>query len=148
MPHADAVERINTRRLAQAASFDPALAYPMPDVEALVWSAISHLGDDYGAAIESWCYVSVPMPGPSGWVVSSSIQVDVRDQSKRAAFRRADTARRIVLGLVSVPWDEGVVNRSDCIGGPAWLPDYDTGRPRYVLQFLVQVHPNNGKVIT
>jgi hypothetical protein len=140
-----ASEMISRRRIAQSATFDPALNFPMPDIEAFVWQAVSHLGDDYGSSITSWCYASVPVPGPSGWNVLSSIQVDVRDQSKAAAFRRSDTARRIVLGLISVPWSEGVINRVDMVAGPQWLADYGTGRPRYVTQFVVQVHPNNGK---
>ena len=140
-----ASELISDRRLGQAARFDPALAFPMPDIEAFVWQAISHLGDDHGAAVNAWCYASVPVPGPAGWNMLSSIQVDVRDQSKAAAFRRSDTARRIILGLVSVSWADGVINRSDLTGGPSWMADYGTGRPRYVTQFVMQVHPNNGK---
>ena len=138
-------ERISEKRLRQSAEFDPALNFPMPDLEAFVWQAISHLGEDYGAAVNSWCYASVPVPGPSGWNVLSSIQVDIRDQSKAAAFRRCDTARRIVLGLISVPWSDGVINRVDIIAGPSWLADYGTGKPRYMTQFVMQVHPNNGK---
>lgn len=132
---------ITQRRLAELVQVDPALAYPMPDVEALVWATVKHLGDDYGAAVTSWAYASAPRPGPTGWLVASSIQVDVRDQSKSAAFRRADIARRLVLGLAGRVWPDGVVSLVDVVGGPSWLPDYDTGRARYVTQFVVQVHP-------
>lgn len=138
------VQAISSRRLAEAMRFDPALGYPAPDVEALVWFTLNHLDEDPGAEIVVWTVVSIPVPGPTGWAVAATIQVDVRDQSKRAAFRRADIARRLVLALPAQTWLDGVVNDVTVVTGPAWLPDYDTGKPRYTTQFVVQVHPREG----
>lgn len=136
---------ITRTRLAVAAEADPVLAYEMPDVEALVWSTISHLADDHGASVTSWSYSNDPVPasGPAGWSSGNSIEIDVRDQSKARAFRRADTARRLVMGLAGQPWSGGVVNVVRWLGGPIWQPDYDTGKPRYLVQLLVQVHPSS-----
>ena len=132
---------ITARRLAEVAAADPTLAYPQPDVEALVWRTISHLGEDEQASVSSWAYASNPVPGTQpGWAVAVTMQIDVRDRSKHATFRRADVARRLVQGLSGQSWSDGVVSRVDIVAGPFWLPDLD-GSPRYVTQAVVQVHP-------
>jgi hypothetical protein len=132
---------VTTRRLADAAALDPALGYGLPDVESLVWATIRHLGEDKGAEVRSWTYATSPLPSPRGWLNAVSVQVDVRDTSKQLAYQRADDARRLLLSLPFRPWDSGTVVDCYLLDGPTWLPDPVSGRPRYVIQAVVQVHP-------
>ena len=112
-----------------------------PDVEALIWSRIHPFGDVPGAEVRSWAYARVPTSGPRGWSVQVSMQIDVRDTTKQRAFARASQVLATVLCLPGTPWDEGIVTDAQLIDGPSWLPDIESGRPRYVIQALVQAHP-------
>jgi hypothetical protein len=115
---------------------DPALDYPRPDVEALVWDTVRSLG-----GCTTWAYSSGDQTrAPAGWLSIVSVQVDVRARSKHAAFQRADQARRLILALPYSAWDDGVVADVVNLDGPFWLPDTD-GCPRYVARYEVRVHP-------
>lgn len=70
------------------------------------------------------------------------IQLDVYGLDKASARDAADQAR-IVLhemeGQAFPLWDAFVTNVDDEVG-PSFLPDYDTGRDRYVFSVLVTLH--------
>jgi hypothetical protein len=118
-----------------SAPADPALEYPRPDVEALVWKTVRDLG-----SITSWAYTALSLPAPAGWLSAVSVQVDARGNSKAATYARADRARRRVQALVEVDWPDGVVSSVEVVEGPFWNPDVD-GAPRYTARYEVRVHP-------
>lgn len=53
----------------------------------------------------------------------------------------ARTAQAAMHDMVNVSHEEGVVTDVQCILGPSWVPDQLTDRPRYLLDFIVRVHP-------
>jgi hypothetical protein len=114
---------------------DPILAYPRPDVEALVFATAKPFG-----GVVTWAYAAQESGGLPGWLTATSVQVDVRAGSREAARARADEIRRAVCALPFAPWDEGVVARVNVTEGPFWFPDPD-GAPRYVARYEVLAHP-------
>lgn len=113
---------------------DPVLSYPAPDVEGAVYAAIKPLG-----GVITWSYTAA-RGDPPGWLVTVSVQVDIRAHNRASASARADAARRVICAL---PWatvpDGSVIVRVDVIDGPFWLPD--AGAPRYVARYAVTAHP-------
>lgn len=63
---------------------------------------------------------------------------------KKAANDVARTAQAAMYEMVNVSHEEGVVTDVQCILGPSWVPDPVTERPRYLLDFIVRVHPLAG----
>lgn len=118
---------------------DPVLDYARPDVEALVWDTIKALARNKD--ITSWAYAANDPRTPAGWLSITSVQVDVRARYKQAAAAKADTVRRLLLGLPHQPWDGGVIARVNIVEGPFYLADVD-GRPRYTLRCDVFAHPH------
>ena len=104
-------------------------APPLPDVEAIVFSALKDLGGISVFAFDSgaeWPYVSETV----------AIQVDVHASSKKRTRDRAYQARQMLLQL---PMDDtNKVSRVDVLSGPLWLPE-DDGAPRYVIRVGVSV---------
>lgn len=114
---------------------DPAIEYPRPDVEALVWATVRDI-----TSITTWAFTAVALPAPTGWLVAVSVQVDVRGPTKAAAYGRAVEARRRLLGLPWASWADGVVSRVDIVEAAWWNPDPD-GHPRYTARYEVRAHP-------
>jgi hypothetical protein len=108
-------------------------------VEGLVGAVVEPLG-----GVVTWAYTAAePADTLRGWVANVSVQVDVKAHNRRAAYRRADAARRAVCGM---PWQEypdAVVVSVDVLTGPFWLTDQQ-GAPRYVTRFGLVVHPRPG----
>lgn len=117
---------------------DPALDYPLPDVLALVQQTV-HVDGIADPAV--YLYATVPLPGPTGWFNSFSVEVDVRARSAALCQQRADDARRKVLGLPWATWDGGAVVNVVTTYGPNWQPDQN-GQPCYVARYEVHAHPN------
>ena len=113
---------------------DPVLAYDRPDVDALVHDTVKDFG-----GVTNWVYAANDV-GLRGWLIASSVQVDVRASSRAAAWQRAEAVRRTLCDLPSVPWDGGVVTRVNVLEGPQWLPDPD-GAPRFVARYEFIAHP-------
>jgi hypothetical protein len=113
----------------------PALLNPAPDIEYWAWLNVRHLGR-----------ITVAMFGASevdgwGWARSVSLQVDCRAANRARCVAMADQARRLIMALPWTPWVDGVVASADCTDGPYWLAAED-GQPRYVLRFVLVVHPH------
>lgn len=110
-----------------------------PDVEAWVWENLRTR-----RGITSFAFTAIPQhpwqteAGP--WVYVTSMQVDCRAQRKSAARDLAETARQIIVGLLTTPWPEGVITNAIVTEGPFWLPD-DDGAPRYVTRWELTCHP-------
>lgn len=119
---------------------DPALFYAQPDIEYHVYRTIKPLG----AGLMVWS-LFVMTGDPSAWIFQTWIQVDVRSHSKKAAYERADEARRAICALPWTPWDEGVVARVDVMEGPMWMPDQNNA-PRYVARYAIYYHPQRGRL--
>lgn len=129
---------------------DPVLRYARPDVVELVYRAIKPLGGvvtweytaaDGGASGYGRTGGGVPIPpGLAGWLVTVSLQVDIRAHNKAAARRRADAARRAICALPWAEWSGGVIARADVLEGPFWLPD-ENNAPRYVARYAITAHP-------
>lgn len=115
------------------AGADPVLAYAAPDVEAFAYEAIKPLG-----GVITWAYTA-GRGDPAGWLVTVSIQVDIRAHNRGSASARADAARRVICALPWAEWPGGVINRVDVLEGPFWLPDQ--GAPRYVARYAITAHP-------
>ena len=109
------------------------LGYPAPDVEAFAYEAIRPLG-----GVITWAYTA-GRGDPAGWLVTVSIQVDIRAHNRGSASARADAARRVICALPWAGWPGGVINRVDVLEGPFWLPDQ--GAPRYVARYAITAHP-------
>lgn len=114
---------------------DPALGWPEPDIEWHVYNVLRPLGN-----LQVWS-LSGTNGDPPSWQYITRLQVDVRGQTRKSAWRRADMASRMLRGLQMVPWDEGVVNWCSLTTRPMWMPDQVNG-PRYVLRCQVWYHPN------
>jgi hypothetical protein len=114
---------------------DPAIDYVRPDVEALVWATVNDL-----RSMTTWGYTAVALPAPIGWLVATSVQVDARGSTKKAAYDRACAARQRLLALPWADWPEGVVTGVDIIEDAWWNPDLD-GAPRYTARYEVRAHP-------
>lgn len=122
-------------RPAARGPVDPVLRFARPAVELAVRGAVRNRGGTV-----TWCYAATEGQ-PRGWLSVVDVQVDVRANSKRSAWRRADACRRAVCLL---PWQSeprGVIASVDVTGGPFWLPDTD-GRPRYVARYAIGAHPS------
>lgn len=104
-------------------------APPLPDVEAIVFSAIKDLGGMSVFAFDAgaeWPYVSETV----------AIQVDCHASSKKRSRDRVYEARKTLLRL---PMDtSNHVGTVKILSGPLWLPEQD-GAPRYVLRVGVTV---------
>jgi len=118
---------------------DPALDYPRPDMELLVWETISPLG-----GCQSWSYSVIEEPpswNGAGWLSTTYVQVDCRAGSRHDANARADAARQAICALPwAASWPHGRVCRVAVEEGPFWLPDPD-GAPRYVARYALTAHP-------
>lgn len=60
---------------------------------------------------------------------------------KGSANLVARTAQAAMYEMVNASHEEGVVTDVECVLGPSWVPDQVTDRPRYILSFIVRVHP-------
>lgn len=60
---------------------------------------------------------------------------------KGLANQIARTVQAAMYDMVNVSHEEGVVTDVECVAGPIWVPDPVTNLPRYVLDFIVRVHP-------
>jgi hypothetical protein len=115
---------------------DPALDYPRPDMELLVWETVAPLG-----GTQSWSY-SATEGDPPGWLSTTYVQVDCRAGSRHDANARADAARQAICALPwAESWPHGRVCRVVVEEGPFWLPDPD-GAPRYVARYAITAHPD------
>jgi hypothetical protein len=135
--------RSGAGRSAAALPADPLLDIPRPDVEWLVREVVRPLGGTV-----TWVYATSDggRLGPRGWASTLNVQVDVRANSKRAAYRRADEVRRAVCLLpFRSPASAGVVASADVTDGPAWMPD-GVGHPRYVVRFALVARPARGRL--
>jgi hypothetical protein len=124
--------RAGARVPAGAGHPDPVLRYARPAVELAARDAVRNLGGTV-----TWCFAATEGQ-PRGWLSVVDVQVDVRANSKSAAWRRADACRRAIKLM---PWGahpHGVIARVDVTDGPFWLPD---PRPRYVARYAVWCHP-------
>lgn len=104
-------------------------APPLPDVEAIAFSALKDLGGISVFAFDAgaeWPYVSETV----------AIQVDVHASSKKRSRDRVYQARQILLRLPMEPATR--VGLVKILSGPLWLPEQD-GAPRYVLRVGVTV---------
>jgi len=110
-----------------------ATVIPQPDLEAWVWSNVSHI-----PGVTTFAYAA--FMGWPPWLVAYSVQADARAKTKQAARDRAETVRQIITGLGDVPWPDGVVAYVQGIEGPFWLPDPDGG-PRYCARYEIRAHP-------
>lgn len=116
------------------AGADPALNYPRPDFELLLYQTVQPLGGTV-----TWAY-SATEGDPPGWLFTAHVQVDCRASSRADASARADQARRAICALPAGSWPGGVVNSVEVTEGPLWAPDPD-GAPRYVARYAVTGHP-------
>lgn len=60
---------------------------------------------------------------------------------KGLANEVARTAQAAMYDMVNASHEEGVVTDVEGVSGPLWVPDPVTALPRYVLDFIVRVHP-------
>lgn len=111
-----------------------AVTLPPPDVEAHVHGVLSDLG-----GIKVWAFDSGPLL--HAIFERTSLQVDVRASSKKAARDRAYDARSRLLALAEVEWQDGRIGRVEVLAGPLWVPD-DDGAPRYVMRVAVDYSRN------
>jgi hypothetical protein len=114
---------------------DPAVERTRPDVGQLVWQTVKDI-----PGIRTWEIGALPLPAPIGWLVATSIQVDVRASAKKVTYDRAMEARRRLLALAYEPWDAGVLTAVNILEDFWWFPD-DDGAPRYIARFEVVAHP-------
>jgi len=111
-----------------------------PDLEAWVWQNLQTL-----RGVTCWEFTAIPTNpwqtenGP--WVYTHSIQVDCRARRKVAAKQLAEQARQTIVGLLGVPWSDGVITDATATEGPFWLPD-DDGAPRYVTRWEITTRPS------
>lgn len=110
----------------------------MARVDAEAW--LHRALQDNGLEATVWAY-----DGQEGWphrVHRTSLQVDVRADSKQEAWEAADAAMRLLFDNPPAAPAGGVISGIDLVTGPLWLPD-DDGRPRYVVRVTVAAHPSN-----
>lgn len=110
-----------------------ALDLTAPPVEAHVWDQIKTLP---GVT----CFTVDQQESPSFLRRVWTFQVDTRGATRQAAGEVAEQARRAVLALPSVAWNDGVVIGTAVVSGHSWLPD-ENGAPRYVARYEVVVRP-------
>jgi hypothetical protein len=75
------------------------------------------------------------------WLDVASIQVDARGSTKKDAGDTARAAEKSLMEMVGTQPGGGVVTRVWSAIGLQWLPDDETGTPRYVFQVAVTAHP-------
>ena len=73
-------------------------------------------------------------------MIAHYVQIDARAKRRAPARDAAERARRIVLGLPSVAWPEGVICMVAVVEAPFFLPD-DDGLPRYAARYEIRAHP-------
>jgi hypothetical protein len=60
---------------------------------------------------------------------------------KSSANEIARVAQAAMYDMVNASHEDGVVTDVECASGPLWVPDPITALPRYILDFIVRVHP-------
>lgn len=81
-------------------------------------------------------------PGPMpAHLDPARIQLEAWSETKVEANQVARTAQAAMYAMVNVAHEDGVVTDVECTLGPSWVPDPLTSTPRYVLDFIVRVHP-------
>lgn len=64
-----------------------------------------------------------------------------QQQSQPDTHNLAQVVKAAMFAIVDAEHDEGVVTDARCVLGPVWQPDPQTNRDRYLVDFLIQVHP-------
>lgn len=111
-----------------------AVTLPPPDVEQHITTTLADLG-----SVKVWAFDSGPLL--HSIFERTSLQVDARAHSKKAARDRAYAARSRLLALADYEWQDGRVARVEVLSGPLWVPD-DDGAPRYVTRVAVEYSRN------
>lgn len=73
-----------------------------------------------------------------------NLQVNAFGPTKAQAWAVAALVVRRMLAAPRGVHDQGVVTKAHRVVGPTWSPDPETDIPRYVLGFVLHVHPHRG----
>lgn len=82
-------------------------------------------------------------PAVRGWLHAPRLSVEAWAQTKPQAFDLlAEAAHLLETGLEGAQVGGGVVTNCTQETGVSWSPDPVSGTPRYLVGFVVHVHPN------